>query len=136
MKTLGLSNYITFEYGNDIWKIKHVMGGCEFALETDKVKVIFTAEGRNGSTYTKIKSVWNKINNRVYTAQSFTYKYISLVCEAGYILAKNDYLWDYEAQKPLSVTREESLKAYYAKCRELGLPTNDPIYDKMHVQAF
>lgn len=135
MKTLGLSNYISFEYGNDTWKIKHVMGD-DFALETDKIKVIFTAEGRNGSTYTKVKSVWNKINDRVYTSQSFTYKYISLVCEAGYILAKNDYLWDYEANEPLSKTREKSLQAYYDKCKELGLSTNDPIYDKMHVQAF
>lgn len=121
MKHLGNTNFISFEYGKDTWKIYHIMGGCKFYVENENVRICFNAEGRSGSTYTKIESVWNKAKDRVYTAQRYQYKYLSLVSEAGYILAKNDYLWDYEQQCPLIETRKKALKPYYGKCEELGI---------------
>ena len=121
MKSLGISNKISFEYGGEKWFVGHVIGGCVFFVENDNVKVIFEAEGRNGATYSKVKSYWNKVTDRCYTAQRFTIKYECLASEAAYILAKNDYLWDYEAQCPLIKTRQKALQPYYDRCKELGL---------------
>lgn len=114
MRNLGISNFITFEYEGDKWMIKNASGDM-FIIKNENVQILFKAKGRNGATYTDIVNVWDKVTDKIYSAKRYHYKYISLICEAGYILAKNDYLWDYEANEPLSVTREESL---------------------MHVQAF
>lgn len=106
MKHLGTANFITFEMNSDTWKIHHVMGGCEFYVENDNIRVCFTAEGRNGSVYTKIKTLWNKTTDRVYTAERYLHKYTMLVNECGHILAKNNYLWDYGKQCPLIESRK------------------------------
>lgn len=136
LKRLGISNFISFEDMGENWKIRESRGGCEFYVENEHVRVCFTAEGKSGSTYSSVTSVWNKDTDRVYTAQRYLYKYISFVSECAYILAKNDYLWDYEKQCPLSETREKALKPYYEKCEKLGLSLNDPIYEKMNVKVF
>lgn len=136
MKHLGITNFISFEMDNDTYKIYHVRGGCEFYVENDNIRVCFIAEGKNGSTYTKTKSLWNKNTDRCYTAERYLYKYTRLVSECGYILAKNDYLCDYEQGCPLSETREKALKPYYEKCETLGLSANDKIYENMNVSIF
>lgn len=77
-----------------------------FKIVIDKnIYICFEAEGQNGGLYLNIKSIIN--NNRVYTAQRYLYKYIPFIRDISIILCLNNYLWDYEENKPLMESREK-----------------------------
>lgn len=77
----------------------------DFKIIIDKNILCFEAKGKNGGLYFNIKSLIK--NGKVYTAQRYFYKYISFIREISFILCLNNYLWDYEENKPLIESREK-----------------------------
>lgn len=87
----------------DGWTVRDLNGGM-FSAMKDEITVLFLAEGRAGCLHFILRSYFDFSTNRNYTAWKFIKKYeyeIKMIAET---LARNNYLWDYEWQKPFYET--------------------------------
>lgn len=101
--------------------IYYINGGRFRAVNTDRV-IPFTAEGRNGGLYFNVNSYTDNATGRCYKVQRYLYKYIPLIHVFADYLADNDYLWDYEEQKPLTETRLSAMLKYDRARAKEGRP--------------
>lgn len=56
--------------------------------------VVFTVEHRNSGSYFKYRSSWK--NGRTYSAWRYSYKWIPVMREATYLIARTEGLYDYQ----------------------------------------
>ena len=82
----------------------------------------FTAEYSNG-TYFKIKSYSD--GKRIYKAERYFYKLISMVREITFELLKSGYLWDYKNDCPGLDSYKKDMRPYYETCKYKGMETNN-----------
>lgn len=95
-------NFIVLNNGEK-YLIKQVNTGAFFIHYNNDIIISFMAEGRSGGLYFKINHL--SVNNRIYQAQRYHYKYTIFIREIATILLYNNYLWDYETNEPLEETR-------------------------------
>lgn len=82
------------EVGGKFYEVEQVTGDIYRAYRPGANEgVTFTAEYRNKGSYFKFRSAWK--NNRTYSAWRYSYKYIPLMREATFEIAKHDGLYDY-----------------------------------------
>lgn len=79
-------------YDSQEYTIENVVANL-YNIIGNGVRIHFECEWKGGS-YFKIKSVTK--NGKCYQAQRYHYKYIPLVREATFVIAKEDGLWDYK----------------------------------------
>ena len=79
-------------YDSSEYTIYNVVAN-QYRIVGNGVEIFFECEWKNGS-YFKIKSITK--NGRTYQAQRYYYKYIPLVREATFVIAREDGLWDYK----------------------------------------
>ena len=92
-----------------------------FRAINDDYIITFESEYKSG-VYSKIKSVYNKKNNRAYTAQRYFYKFIGEIQTISNSMLRRGWLWDYKNNVPALQTYKKDIAPYYYKCKAAGLP--------------
>lgn len=86
------------EYNNKVWNVEQVTGDVYRAYEPkeslEDSGVVFTVEYRGGGSYFKFRSAWK--GSRAYSAWRYATKWIPIMREATFEIAKTDGLYDYE----------------------------------------
>ena len=84
------------EYDGETYTVEQVTGDIYRAYTPTK-GVCFTVEGRIGGVYFKFRSA--HIGNRTYSATRYSYRWIPIMREASYLIAKTDGVYDYQLHK-------------------------------------
>lgn len=80
------------EHNGETYTVEQVTGDV-YRIYNKDTAIVITVEWRNGS-YFKFRSA--SYNGRSYSAQRYSYKWISLMREATFLIAQTDGLYDYE----------------------------------------
>lgn len=81
------------QYGGKIYKVEQVTGDVYRVYNVaDNTGAVFTTEYRNG-TYFKFRSAWK--GSRGYSATRYSYKWIPIMREAAYLIARTEGLYCY-----------------------------------------
>lgn len=81
------------EYEGVEYKVEQVTGNIYRAYNKD-CGVVFDAELRHGGSYFMFRSAW--VGDRTYSAWKYSTKWIPIMREATYMIAKTDGLYDYQ----------------------------------------
>ena len=91
-------NVNTIEYDGIEYVIQQVTGDVyRVSTHDGNSGVVMTVEHKGGGSYFKYRSSWK--NNRTYSATRYSYKWIPVMREATFHIAKTEGLYDYSDGK-------------------------------------